>query len=270
MSETSEKFIDKVIETATSRLKIPIISTYIIVLIFHNWDLVYYLLFQSGEATTKIVYIKKNFPNYWERVFDALFFAIIVLVVFTLVDLILSIALKTVYKAKKKVNDEVNEYKRVEELQNVFKEQNKEIKKLKEALEKNNETIDSYFTTINDLKYELKDYDNTIDSNKHLFNFTKLISDICSIDTDNQKELMWLFTLIVEELCKDYIKDEDLTSSSNINKLININQVHRIKEIYFILDRENYIIITSIDEDILNIQILDNIKSILKIMKFIS
>lgn len=116
MSETSEKFIDKIIDNATSRLRIPIVTTYIIVLLFHNWDLVYYLLFQTGEARYKIVFIKTNFTNYWGRIFEAIGIAICVLVIVSCLDLLLTYGLKEIYKLKKKYVDEVNEYKTVDEL----------------------------------------------------------------------------------------------------------------------------------------------------------
>lgn len=269
MSETGDKFIDKVIDNATTRLRIPIVSTYIIVLLVHNWDLFYYLLFQSGEATTKIAYIKKNYPNYWDGIFEAIGIAICVLITVSLLDLSLSWLLKKVYKKKKKITDEINEYKRVDELQNAFKEQTIEIKKIKEDLTKSNGTIDTYFENINELKQELKNYDDKIDSNKHLFDFTKLITNICSINPNNQTVLMNIFTLILKDISFEISQGTVLTTSELVSNRIDILQISTMKQIYLKLENEDYIIINSFDGDVINFQILEKVRRILRVMKYV-
>ncbi|WP_295676128.1 hypothetical protein [uncultured Empedobacter sp.] len=275
MSETLQNSVDKVIDTFTNRLKIPIISTYVIVLIFHNWDLVYYLLFQTGEATTKIAYIKKNFPNYWERIFDALFFAVVILIVFTVLDLILSIALKTLYKAKKKVTDEVNEYKSIDELNSALLKQvttNKELeKKLKDLLESQKKLSKNFIELNEQHKKEKDKYDPFIQKNKILIDFSLLISKICEIDSTNQTEVMSLFCQVMEKIDSNLILDEDRQQDSQeiiINKVV--EEIEIIISIYKVLQDRDYLVINHIDNDLVYFEVYQKMEEPLTLMGYTS
>jgi len=219
MSETSEKVIDKIIDNATSRLRIPIVSTYIIVLLFHNWDLVYYLLFQSGEATTKIAYIKKHYPNYWGGIFEAVGIAICVLVIVSCLDLLLTYILKEVYKNKKKIVDKINNYKSFEELENALTTQINEtvrLSNLNEDLKNQNSKLVENFN--NTLK--------SINDDKNNIDIGRIINNIIHLESPHYISLFDKFNILIELLDflfnsfldkKKYIKRSDIFSEKIIN-----------------------------------------------------
>jgi hypothetical protein len=56
-----EKLLENIGNSIASKLKVPIITTYISVLIIFNWDILFYLIFSSEEAKIKIQYIKDEY-----------------------------------------------------------------------------------------------------------------------------------------------------------------------------------------------------------------
>jgi len=237
MSETSEKIIDKVIDNATSRLKIPIVSTYIIVLLFHNWDLVYYLLFQSGEATTKIAYIKKHYPNYWGGIFEAVGIAICVLVVVSLLDLLLTYVLKEVYKNKKKLTDQINDYKTFEEIQTALSIQINEVVALKEKLSietssniNNLNIITELSNDNNNLKYSNSELTNKVELEKDYVIFGKLIEEISDLKNGTEHSTLHYFEELLNFFYNLY---SESTTYFLLNEKLNPNDKIELRVVYF-------------------------------------
>lgn len=237
MNETSDKVIDKIIDNATSRLRIPIVSTYIIVLLVHNWDLVYYLLFQTGQATTKIAYIKKHYPNYWGGIFEAIGIAICVLVVVSFLDLGLSRLLQWVYKEKKIINDKVNNYKTFEELNTSLSIQINEVVSLREHLTNEQEKNKGLLKNITTLTSEINDYKKTIDYNKKR-------SDDIKDETLFGGLMIDLFLLNEDKL---YVFE------TFINVIKCLLKISEVKNNFYLVEFKNY---DSYDDEVINENII--------------
>jgi len=133
MEDEKEKLIDKLTSVATSRLKIPIISTYIAVLIIFNWDIIYYIIFQEDSAIDKIEYIKINYHHeYYYRIFECLIIAITILIIFTVLNTILNLSLKWFYKKDKEVREEIDSHEKIKKLTEQLSIALKEITILKD------------------------------------------------------------------------------------------------------------------------------------------
>lgn len=60
------------------RLRLPIALAYISVLIFYNWDILFYLAYEKRDALGKITYVKNRFgPEYYNRVLNPALIAIV-------------------------------------------------------------------------------------------------------------------------------------------------------------------------------------------------
>ncbi|MGV0964770.1 hypothetical protein [Empedobacter falsenii] len=174
MSETLQNGVDKVIDTFTSRLKIPLVSTYVIVLIFNSWDIIYYLIFQTGDVNTKIRYIKSSY-NCWSIVGESLLYAIALLVTFTIFDAGLTWFLKSIVIFKKQTTDEVQDYNTIKNLKEKMQVESQKVIELNEKLETTGEELNNQ-TNLN------RKYINEIESNKKYVSFGKLINNIEDMD----------------------------------------------------------------------------------------
>lgn len=130
MNETANTLINKVIDNTTSRLKIPIVSTYLFVLIFKSWDILFYLFFEKKSALEKINYIKIKYPNYWSNIFESVGIAILIIISISLLDMTLTYCLKEISIIKKKSTDEINNYKIVESLKKINSQLTKDFNEL--------------------------------------------------------------------------------------------------------------------------------------------
>ena len=139
MEDNQEKIIDKISNIATSRLKIPIISTYIAVLILYNWDIIYYLFYENGSASSKISFIKCNYHDeYYFRIFQCLIIAISILIIFTILNTFLSLLLKWFYKKDKEVKEEINSHEKIKQLTEQLAISLEELNKVNEENKKLN------------------------------------------------------------------------------------------------------------------------------------
>ncbi len=145
--------VDKLSETVFNRLKIPIITTYICVLIMYNWDIWYYLIFEKCDAVFKIQFIQSKYGDeYWGRIIYCLFLSILVLIVFTILNTLLNILLSIFYRKDKKMNSILNNINEIEKLRNDLALSLKTIESLKiknQNLEVIHENSDLNFSNLN-------------------------------------------------------------------------------------------------------------------------
>jgi hypothetical protein len=65
-----------------NKFHLPIFLTYSVILVIYNWDILFYLAFENGNALDKINYIKdcfftENFERIWKPILYALFYSIL-------------------------------------------------------------------------------------------------------------------------------------------------------------------------------------------------
>lgn len=58
-----EKILESITNNISSRLKVPIIITYLCVLLIFNWDILYYLLLENDDPANKIDCIKSTYSE---------------------------------------------------------------------------------------------------------------------------------------------------------------------------------------------------------------
>ena len=79
-----EKILESITNNISSRLKVPIIITYLCVLLIFNWDILYYLLFENDDPTNKIDCIKSTYSElYYTRIFHCIIISITLIILFT-------------------------------------------------------------------------------------------------------------------------------------------------------------------------------------------
>lgn len=112
-----EKIIESITKTINDRLKIPIIITYLSVLIIYNWDVLFYLIFEKETASIKIACIKEEYSSeYWYRIFTCIGISIILIGAFTIINTGLNYLLKWFYKKDKKFTSEIENYETIDNL----------------------------------------------------------------------------------------------------------------------------------------------------------
>ncbi|WP_312922169.1 hypothetical protein [Empedobacter brevis] len=218
MSETSETFINKTINTFTNRLKIPLVSTYVIVLIFNSWDIIYYLIFQTGDANTKIRYIKSHY-NSWSIVGESLLYAIALLVIFTIFDAGLTWFLKSIVIFKKQTTDEVQDYNTIKNLDEKIRVESQKVIELNEKFESTREEL-KIQVNLNRKYIKEKDFNkkyvsfgkliNSIDDLNSFLNLLIEIKQILKVE-DEDEGIINLYTLIYK-LSKNQIQFDNIES----------------------------------------------------------
>lgn len=119
-----EKILDKITDAFTSRLKVPIISTYVSILVIYNWDVIFYLCFQKEEALKKIGYVKATYgPVYWERLVWCIVLALIVLCAFTVLNTLINFLMSWFYKKDKEITTRVEQAELIKSLQHSLAEE---------------------------------------------------------------------------------------------------------------------------------------------------
>lgn len=229
MENEKESLIDKITSIATSRLKVPIISTYLIVLTLYNWDILYYLIYQKDTAICKINYIKMHYADmYYARIFECLGIAIIILIVFTSLNTLLNYLLKWFYKKDKAVKGEIDNFEKVDELTAQLASAFDEIKKLKEGnsnLNKvnrglfNKEIINNDLTPQNIAKKELQSLKSSFNESEARDKINFSFDEFVKIIKENNK-------ITLEKLKKTVTYEEEIQTIISIlrnKKLIKIN-----------------------------------------------
>lgn len=73
------------------KLKLPIIITYSVVLLIYNWDILFYLAFESNSALKKIQYVKLNFfTENFERIWKPILYSILYSILFPFLQVLIN------------------------------------------------------------------------------------------------------------------------------------------------------------------------------------
>ncbi len=159
-----EKILENITKSISEKLKVPIILTYVCVLIIHNWDILFFLFFESAPASGKIQFIKDTYgKSYYERIFESLIIAIILIVLFTILNTGINFCMKWFYRKDKEILSEI--------------ESHEQIRVLSAQLSKAFEEIKNLNSQINNLK--------TINENLNSKNLDLKVSDISEKDYDS-------------------------------------------------------------------------------------
>lgn len=194
-----EKILENITKNISSRLKVPIIATYLSVLIIYNWDILFYLAFETNTATNKINFIKTTYGNlYYTRIYHCFLISIGLILIFTVINTFLNFCLKWFYKKDKEITSEVESYEKINVLSEQLSQSLSEIKNLKtqlENLQNINESLLSRDLNIDISKISEKDYNDFIsfivsqpNSEKLKFSLNELITFLKSnskMETDD-------------------------------------------------------------------------------------
>lgn len=158
-----ETILENITKSISDRMKVPIIVTYISVLIIYNWDIIFFLFFENIPASERIKTIKNLYGEiYYERILISLGIAIIILILFTILNTFLNLSLKWFYRKDKETNSEIENYEKISllteqlsELIDKNKILNTEIANLKNI----NENLSSKTLNINVKEISQKDFD---------------------------------------------------------------------------------------------------------------
>lgn len=180
-----EKILENISKSITERLKIPIVVTYICVLVLYNWDIIYYLIFEYNTASVKIKFIKEEYgPEYYLRILICLTISVVLIILFTTLNTSLNFCLKWFYKKDKEITSEVDSYEKIKSLTEQLSNSIDEIKKLNSQIEnlKNvNENLISKNKKINISEISKKDYDGLIASINKKINKEKLLYSLIEL-----------------------------------------------------------------------------------------
>ena len=182
-----EKILENISKSITEKLKVPIIVTYISVLFLYNWDIIFYLIFESSSASIKIKYIKDTYSSvYFERILTCLTISVILIILFTVLNTMINFGLKWFYRKDKEINSEIESYEKVSNLTEQLSNSIDEIKKLHsqiDNLKKINDNLNSNSLKIDIAEISKKDYNkllnflNSKDSKeKLLYSLNELIN----------------------------------------------------------------------------------------------
>lgn len=131
-----EKIIESITKTINERLKVPIIITYLSVLILYNWDILFYLIFGKENASIKIDYIKDEYSSdYWCRILSCIIISILLIVAFAIINTGLNYLLKWFYRKDKEITSEINDFETIKNKNQQLVNSIDEINKLKIEVE---------------------------------------------------------------------------------------------------------------------------------------
>jgi hypothetical protein len=199
--EEQEKILDGIAKSITSRLKIPIIITYLCVLILYNWDIIFYLFMESDAASNKIACIKTSYGSvYYLRIFICMLIAVLLVALFTIINTLLNLCLKWFYRKDKEISSEIESFEKINSLSEQLSQSLSELKKLKSHIE-NLETINKDLSR-KDLKIDTSEISKV--------DFNNLISTLNS--RTNKEKLLYSF----KELLKLF-KENPSIDSEDIN-----------------------------------------------------
>lgn len=131
-----EKILENITKSITERLKVPIILTYVCVLIIHNWDILFFLFFDSSPASNKVQYIRNTYGEfYYARIFNCLLIAVILIVLFTVLNTTINFCLKWFYRKDKEITSEIESFEKIDVLTEQLSKSIENIKKLNAQIE---------------------------------------------------------------------------------------------------------------------------------------
>ena len=173
---------EKIGETLLSKLKLPILTTYLVLLPIYNWQIILYLLLKNSPIDVKIKYIVANYHNvYWEGIL----FPMVMAFVYTLCFPILQVIINILFNWFKKVNKKLIRQEELDDAIHKFElQQNLTGQQSLERLQSNIELLtNENQKLINDNKNLLERIKSETLKDEQANNFRKAISQ------KRQKEL---------------------------------------------------------------------------------
>lgn len=205
MSETTDKIVDKIVGDATSRLKIPIVSTYLCVLIIHNWDILYFIFFSNVDATSKILYVKNHY-NFWDylcRVGGSLLYAIGILILFTFIDYYLVKWLKNVSIRKKGLQQQIVDHNTIKDLNTLISTLRDKVNKLNDENLKQLDFNSQHVNKINILNSDISTLENKINNDIDIIRFGNFMNELIKIDNEFNLQKLKMVLLNLNNRLKD-------------------------------------------------------------------
>lgn len=185
----------------SERIKLPILIAYCIILAVYNWDVLFYIFFESGIPSEKIAYINKNFTNeYHNRFLVPLMLSCLSTFAFP----VLQVGINVLFREFKNENDKL-----IREKEKANVEHEKSLTDIKSS----NKERDSLQGELNNKKSEI----------------LVLKSQITHLERNN------LDLVQSEKETSDLLKDEQ-----QYIKIL-LKQVESIKEIFHIYSNKNYV-----------------------------
>ncbi|PRX43109.1 hypothetical protein [Salegentibacter salegens] len=161
------EILENISKSVNERLKIPIIITYISVLIIYNWDILFYLFFENSSASTRILEIKENYSAvYYQRILICLGISILLIVIFTALNTLLNLSLKWFYRKDKETKSEIENFEKINQLSEQLSQSIEKTKNLSseiENLQKINLNLSSSILDIDISEISKKDYQLLLD-----------------------------------------------------------------------------------------------------------
>lgn len=188
-----EKILENISKSIGNRLKVPIILTYICVLIVYNWDILFYLFFEDSPASSKIKSIKNDYGDiYYERILICLTIAIVIIILFTVLNTLLNFCLKWFYRKDKETTSEIENYEKIGSLSEQLSQSINDIKNLNSKIEnlKNiNENLSSKNLDIDIGKISEKDYNFILTYINSQSNKEKFLHSLKELITSLKKDI---------------------------------------------------------------------------------
>lgn len=145
-----------------NRLNIPLVTTYCIVILIFNWDIILYLLYSKEPILNKINFIKTDFDN---RYFYRIWLPILLAILYTIIFPILQIGINYTLVLFKRINTKIERDEELQNAQHQFELQ--QNLSGRQSLQQLNNEIESL--RINNQKL-LNENENLIKNNKELLN----------------------------------------------------------------------------------------------------
>lgn len=194
----------EVVHNFKSKLKLPIVLTYSIVLILYNWDIIYYLIFQKSDALVKMHYIR-NIDNDW---YHRILCPVLISIFYALLFPILQVGINYVFRWFKNQNNDLERNEELDNAKHRFQVQ-KEISGSQE-LEALNNQINSLIVDRDNLNNRISDMSQQNE---------KLLKENMEITHDLNEKIIML-----NAQNKNIIKENTTKILSLNNEISNISQ----------------------------------------------
>lgn len=234
-SNELKESIDYLSKYFVEKLRLPVTLAYISVLVFYNWDILFYLAFENRDALGKITYVKNRFgPEYYNRVLNPALIAIVASMLISavqvginyLISFFKKIDLNRVNeeemlfaKNKRKVLTELTGTREMETLMLRNQELESEMQKSNEQIKKITDEKSELTKTNQELKEKVEQYEQiqSHDIEEKTSRKLAILDEInrfeASIRDDEKRQLKELVNKILEGKNK-YISQDDAIGSS--------------------------------------------------------